>query len=650
MSSQTSRAGIAVASLPLAVALVVAPASGGYALTTWGPAALLLLVVLAVTALSPIATAPGTLGWIAIGAAVAYACWQGISSAWADDPNAAITAMDRSLLYAVAFTLVLIAVRTATSLRVLGIGALGVITAIGIWAVTSRLVPAVVPGDDLARLATGLSYWNALGILLVFGLLLAFGFAAHRALPRWGAAAAGACVPLLLVGIALTASRGSAVGLLVGMIVLIAAAPHRVETVCTLAATLVIATPMVLWITAQPSLTALGGTLPPHNGIGAVALVLLVVTMVAAGAAAWGISWLAAQPQFGPALHTRIGWIIGGMSALVAVVATAVLWPPGGPFAFASRQFDAFRAFTPGARNGAGSLGDLILTSAGSGRWQNWTVAINEAGAAPLRGTGAGDYQFWWDQTRPFPLAVNNAHSLYLETLGESGIIGLLLLLVPIAVAAAVGVRFLVRSRGGASMPARDVAIALAACTALFVHAGIDWDWQFPTVMLPGVVLTAGIIAVASGGAARAAEASRASRAGIAIAALAALLVMLPTVVSARTLAGAYDTAGGGDLTAAAAAARQAADLNPADAAPWALLGDIGDELNDFTAANASYAAALARSPRNADILTAWTASLMRQGNVAGARRTLQAARVRNPLDPRVAVLTAELARQDRTP
>ena len=121
---------------------------------------------------------------------------------------------------------------------------------------------------------------------------------------------------------------------------------------------------------------------------------------------------------------------------------------------------------------------------------------------------------------------------------------------------------------------------------------------------------------------------------------------MLPTVVSARTLAGAYDTAEAGDLRQAVIDARYAADLNPADAAPWLLLGDIADQRDDFTAANAAYAAAFARSPRDADILTAWTASLLRQHNLVAARDTLRAARVRNPLDPRVAVLTRALNRQ----
>lgn len=583
---------------------------------------------------------------MAIGGAVAFACWQGISSAWADEPNAALTAMNRSLLYAAAFSLVVIILRRARSLRMLSIGALAVIAVVGGWAVGSRVIPSVVPGDHGARLATGFSYWNALGILLTFGLVLAIGLAAHRALPRWGAAAAGACVPLLVVGIVLTSSRGAVVGCLVGAIVLIAAAPHRIETICAVISTGLITTPVVIWVITKTSLAPISGIPQQNHRSGFSAAALLVITMALAGAAAWGLATFAARLVLRPAARYRIGWGIAGVSAVFAVILAGANWPAGGPVAFLGRQFDAFRALNIGERTQSGNALSALATTAGTGRWQNWTVAVHEAGAAPLQGTGTGDYQFWWDQTRPIGLVVQNAHSLYLETLGESGLIGLALLLVPIATAAIVGGRFLVRTRGRSMMVSRDIAVALAACSALLVHAGIDWDWQFPTVMLPGVVLTAGIVAVASGSAARAKPATRTARSAVAVASALALLMALPIIVSARTLEGAFGLAARGEMASAAADARKAAAENPQDPAPWLLLANVEDDQRQFTAANASYAAALVRSPRSNIILADWTYSLLRQGDTAGARQTLEAARIRNPLDPRIAVLASELEQQ----
>ena len=73
---------------------------------------------------------------------------------------------------------------------------------------------------------------------------------------------------------------------------------------------------------------------------------------------------------------------------------------------------------------------------------------------------------------------VLNAHSLYLEVLGELGIVGLVLLV--IALALILGA-FAYRARG----PDRALFAALLACgLAWAVHAGVDWDWQMPAVTL----------------------------------------------------------------------------------------------------------------------------------------------------------------------
>jgi hypothetical protein len=73
---------------------------------------------------------------------------------------------------------------------------------------------------------------------------------------------------------------------------------------------------------------------------------------------------------------------------------------------------------------------------------------------------------------------VENAHSLYLETLGELGIVGLVLLLTAIGLILGA---FAYRARG----PDRAMFAALLAAGLVWaVHAGVDWDWQMPAVTL----------------------------------------------------------------------------------------------------------------------------------------------------------------------
>ena len=68
-----------------------------------------------------------------------------------------------------------------------------------------------------------------------------------------------------------------------------------------------------------------------------------------------------------------------------------------------------------------------ILSAGSSGRWQQWGSAIDEFESAPGLGRGAGSYEAWWAQHGTLQGFVKDAHSLYLESLGELGIVGFLL-------------------------------------------------------------------------------------------------------------------------------------------------------------------------------------------------------------------------------
>jgi hypothetical protein len=84
-----------------------------------------------------------------------------------------------------------------------------------------------------------------------------------------------------------------------------------------------------------------------------------------------------------------------------------------------------------------------------------------------------------WAVHRPTPYAfktAKNAHSLYIENLGDLGLLGLALVLIFVL---AVLYGFAARLRG----PNRTVYGALfAAGLAWALHAGVDWDWQMPAV------------------------------------------------------------------------------------------------------------------------------------------------------------------------
>jgi O-antigen ligase len=142
-------------------------------------------------------------------------------------------------------------------------------------------------------------------------------------------------------------------------------------------------------------------------------------------------------------------------------------------------------------------------------RGDYWHVAWRAAGERPLLGWGAGAFDLVWGAFGDLAhwRGALDAHSLYLETLAELGVVGVVLLasfLVPVVAAFR------------ASAPSRVTAAALGGSTAFLFHAGLDWDWEMPAVTVAGLVCLA---AAASAG--RPLRVGRGLRAAAAVLALA---------------------------------------------------------------------------------------------------------------------------------
>ncbi|HEY2373591.1 MAG TPA: O-antigen ligase family protein [Gaiellaceae bacterium] len=192
------------------------------------------------------------------------------------------------------------------------------------------------------------------------------------------------------------------------------------------------------------------------------------------------------------------------------------------------------------------------LALRGHERTAYWHVAVREAEANPVAGSGAGTFAGWWLRDRSTPISTKEAHSLYLETLAELGPLGLALLLCALAVAVAAAFKGRLPVLG-------------AAVTAYAVGAAVDFHWELAGVTVPAVILGAAAV-----------SAPRPRRSPVQ--ALPVLIALIAATVLAyagnERLTSARAALSSGDDVRAASDARSALRLAPFSADAWEVIGD----------------------------------------------------------------------------
>jgi O-antigen ligase len=595
-------------------------ADGGYFPPAWGWTALVALwLVIAWLLLGRAALHGGRLAGVFLGGLTALAAWTWLSLLWTD--NTTQTALEgfRMLAYAgVAAALVLV-VRRTTAPALLG-GVLGAIALLAGYGIATRLFPdrlGVYDAIGSYRLAEPLGYWNGLGIFVAMGLLLALGFAARERSIALRAAGAAIFV-ILMPTLYFTFSRGAWIAFAVGIVAAIALDARRLQLIVAL---LVVGTPGLLaaWIGSRSDGLAredapLSTAADDGKGLA------LVLVVLAATAAAGAIAMAAAERRMEPSRTVRL--LFGATVSIVAVaVVIGFVARFGGPVELVDRAYDAFRAPPPET---TADLRDRLYSFSGNGRAQLWEEAWHEYRGAKVLGGGAGTYEQYWNEHRPIDLKVRDGHSLYAETLGELGVIGLTLLVLALGapVAAAFGAR---HEPLGAP--------AFGAYAAYLVHAGVDWDWELAAVTVAALACGGGLLAL------RAPPVSNLVLRGpmsIAAGVVAALMAATAFVglVGSSALAASDDAAvsSPADWKEATDEARKAQDWAPWSSEPWQRLGEAQLGQGNLEGARESFQRAIDKEPGD------WLLWLRLAEASAGADReaALREAERLNPRAPEI--------------
>ena len=378
-------------------------------------------------------------------AAAALLAWTLASAIWSTLPSQSVLEARRTLVYG-AVVLALIVLARRHSARLVLAATHTAITALILYALARYLLgPRPFLEFEGHFLSEPLGYANAVGILAAMAIILSIGRIADTP-SRRGRAALAALVPLLVLALGLTGSDASWLALVIGLATTAAIDPRR----RALGRCIGLVMPAALAAAALGHLSHLtSSAASPRIG----GIPVLLIALGCAGAAA--------------AMQARAGGTRAVMPSASAASARRLL--VAGALALA----------------GVAVLG-VILGGATEPRVSYYHVAWHEFLAHPLLGSGAGTFGHAWllsGRVVQWGGALD-AHSLYLETLAELGPIGLVLL-----------AAFLFYPLGRAvHQKTLPLAPAAAGATVAFLlHAGLDWDWELPAVVIAGLACSAAV-------------------------------------------------------------------------------------------------------------------------------------------------------------
>jgi O-antigen ligase len=444
----------ALPALAIFVAVVgTALNNGGFFPGSWTAVTVGFLWLIAVALLLGVRPELTTADLAWLGLLAALVVWTALSISWSLNARESAFEVRRDLVYvsAAAALLLLGTRRSAVHVVTAVWGAVGIVV---VYALARYLLASELRSDqfELNLLFRPLGYANALGILAGLGAVLAVALTA-RAGTHWLRSLAAASLAPLAAAVWLTSSRASGLAVAIGLLVMLTFDRRRLDVLGAMIVTAPLAA-VVAVLCERADLAT------PTRAAGVEGRAHLLALWIVLGAAV-----LACTPKLAEAATRGLTRVDRRRLAQAAALAAACVVL--GVVLFGRGGIDAF--FTTGYRPAY------------------WHVAWKEAAAHPALGAGAGTFADYWSRYGDPSLegGALDAHNLYLETLAELGVVGLVLL------AAALSLPLLVALRHRSDPVAAPAAGAYAAFLA---HAALDWDWEMPTVTLAALACGAAVL------------------------------------------------------------------------------------------------------------------------------------------------------------
>ena len=606
---------------------------GGYELPEWGAAALACVGLLAVAALAGLLSRPRNLAvtrslWL-FGS---YTAWGFLSIAWAEVKGDAWDGANRTLLYLLVYALVVLLPWRADTAVVL-LAAIGVVTAgLGLGTLAAAAL-AVDPGPYFiaGRFSAPMGYQNGNCALFLMGFFAALPLAARRELPALGRGVLLGSAGALLELAVLTQSRASLVAAPVALAVLFLAVPNRLRTFAALIpVALAVAVSADVLLDVFPAVRAETGD-PGALDSAAVAVMATATVLFAVGTLAAVVDRRAEIPSHVNRVAAAAALVATAGLVILAAVAAATRFDH--PVRSVENAWSSFKAIEKPGESRDIDSSYYLGSGLGGNRYDLWRVALLQFREHPIVGAGSENFAVDYLRERRTFEETLHPHSLALRSLGQTGLVGALLLLGALAAAVAAGIAA-VRRRG---LSAVGAATALTVFAYWFVHGLVDWFWELPGLGVLAFVAL-GLAASLAPGPDRPAQ-PRLRPAVVTGVTAAALVVAVATLMPAWLAAKETEAAGVRWRAApeeAFARLGRAHRLNPLSEKPDLFAAVIAGKLGDPVRMRRHLAQAIDRKP------TSWYGhfelGLLEavSGNRAAALEALAVARTLNPLEPAI--------------
>ena len=439
----------------------------------WYPASLLLLALLVAAAIAVPPPRPLPRAVVAALALLAgFTAWSYASIAWAEQQGVAWDGANRTALYLLVFALFALWPITARAGMLL-LGALGLgITGLGLV----ELLKADASAEPLlyfigVRLAEPAGYINANVALWTLGLwpclYLACAREVHPVLRGLALGGAGLLGCLALLG----QSRGWVFALPLAALLFVALMPGRARALAAVGAVAVgifFARGPLLAVHDAFTEEGFDGLLADATQTTLLLAGVLAVVGLLAALADRRVRLTQAQHRTvdrGAIVAVAIVLLAGGGAAAVAA---------GNPVTKVSDSWEAFKDGGEAQRAGASRFATIDTN-----RYDFWVVAWYLFREQPVTGIGSENFQQDYLMRGESSEQPRYPHSLQLGVLSQTGVVGAILLAA--ALLAACFAALTARRRSG-----REAAAVAGASATLFaywfLHASIDWFWEFPAL------------------------------------------------------------------------------------------------------------------------------------------------------------------------